>query len=84
MTSSEFAEWLAYDQISPGEPERGDLRSALVASVIANSQKGKGRPYSISDFLLKFKTGKPTRKSAQEIKTKLKSWLSMYKSQAEK
>jgi len=76
MSSAEFGEWLAYDQMNPGEPERGDLQAAMIAMVVANAHKGKkGKPFEIKDFLLKFKDSAPVQKSAQEIKTKLTSWL---------
>jgi hypothetical protein len=81
MDSKEFTEWIAYEQIDPGEPERSDLRAALMACTVANAHKGaRGRLYKISDFLLKFKTPRkePNQKS---IKTKLQYWLTNYRAQ---
>lgn len=79
MSSEEFAEWVAFDRMSPGEPERSDLQSAMVASVIANSNKGKkGKPYGLDDFMLKFKKDDRVPVTGREIGVKLKSWLSQY------
>ena len=80
MSSAEFGEWLAYDLISPGYPERGDLQTAVVAMTVANAHKGKkGKAYVLSDFILKFKNRTPAKKTAKEIKMKLVSWLSTFR-----
>ena len=81
MSSKEFGEWMAFDRISPGEPERGDIRTALLAATIFNAHKGrKGKTASLDDFLLKFKrrVKKPTKKTRSEVKVKLKSWFHQY------
>jgi len=77
MSSAEFGEWLAFDLISPGEPERSDLQAAVIAMTVANAHKGKKKkPFALDDFILKFKSRMPTKKTAKEIKMKLTSWLS--------
>ena len=81
MSSREFAEWKAYNKISPGEPERSDLQTALMCMVYANVNKGrKGRAYTIQDFMLKFRPKKPVRRTAGEIAAKLKTWAAMHSS----
>jgi len=73
ICSREFGEWTAYESLSPGEPERSDLQTALVACTVANVMRGKkGRPFRIKDFLLKFDL--PERKTVEEIKMKLALW----------
>jgi len=73
ISSREFGEWMAYDEISPGDPERADLRAALISCTMANVMKTKkGRPLQIKNFLLKFDL--PARKTAEEVKAKLLSW----------
>lgn len=77
MSSREFAEWVAFDRMNPGEPERTDLQTALIASVIANSNRGKkGKPYEMDDFMLKFQKRKP--KTSHDVAVKLKAWMSQY------
>lgn len=47
----EFSEWLAYDRIDPIGPERVDYSLAMVASVIANVNRPKGKsPYKVEAF----------------------------------
>jgi len=73
ISSKEFGEWQAYEAIDPGDPERSDLRAALISCTVANSMKGKkGRPFQVKDFLLKFETAE--RKTMQDVKMKLLAW----------
>jgi len=53
----ELTEWMAYDSISPFGPERDELRTGLIAAMLANMfrSKGKGSGAALakpSDFLL--------------------------------
>jgi hypothetical protein len=55
MDSRELAEWQAYEKIEPFGEWRADLRSAIVASVVANAFRGKdSRPVSPEDFMPEF------------------------------
>jgi len=36
-----MAEWIAYDRIDPWSEARADLRAGIIASVIANVNRGK-------------------------------------------
>ena len=54
VTSREFAEYWAYDQLQPIGPERADLRAGIVAATIANvnrNPKKRAKPFSPVDFL---------------------------------
>lgn len=60
ISAREFAEWKAYLQIEPFGEDRDDIRSAIIACVIANCNREKGKPpFKISDFVPKFKNGQP-------------------------
>jgi hypothetical protein len=51
-SSHELAEWMAYYQLEPFGEERGDLRSGIISSVIANVNRGKGTAaYTPRDFM---------------------------------
>ena len=51
--SYELAEWAAYHSIEPIGGVRGDLQSGIIASTIANVNRGKNsKPYSPADFML--------------------------------
>ncbi len=55
MTSADIAEAMAFESLEPFGEYRDDLRSALIASTIANCNRGRGsKPYSLSDFMLRF------------------------------
>ena len=52
MSSAEFAEWQAYDRLEPFGPWRADLNAGIVASTIANVNRGKNRKaYAPKDFM---------------------------------
>jgi hypothetical protein len=55
ITSMQFAEWLAYSTLEPWGEERDDLRMGIVASTIANANRGKNtKAYSPQDFMPQF------------------------------
>ena len=57
VSSREFAEYWAYDQLEPFGPERDDLRAGVVASTIANVNRDPKRqrtPFTPDQFALKF------------------------------
>ena len=55
ISSAQFAEWMAYSRLEPWGEDRDDLRMGIVASVIANSNRGKGKkPYKPQDFMPNF------------------------------
>lgn len=51
MSSMELSEWIAFNAISPIGDDRADLRSGIVASVIANCHRTKGQPFKPVDFM---------------------------------
>lgn len=55
ITSMQFAEWMAYSTLEPWGEERDDLRMGIVASTIANANRGKNtKAYSPQDFMPQF------------------------------
>ena len=57
VSSRAFAEWMAFYQIEPFGEERADLRSAIIASVIANANrdpKVQRQPFTVEDFMPQF------------------------------
>lgn len=63
MTSLQYAEWIAYSRLEPWGEDRDDLRMGIVASVIANSNRGKGqKPFKPQDFMPDFE---PVSEEAQ-------------------
>lgn len=79
MTWKQFVGWMRYYQQEPFGEERADLRSAIVASVIANANrdgKRRPRPFSPRDFMpyadRQSKTGKQ-----QAVVTDANQWRGM-------
>ena len=55
ISSRDFAEWMAYSRLEPWGEERADLRAGIVASTIANSNRGKGqKPFKPQQFMPDF------------------------------
>jgi len=62
MDSHELAEWIAFYAIEPFGEQRADLRAAIVASVIANCNRGKNqKAFKPADFM-PFKEAPPPKK----------------------
>ena len=55
ITSKQLGEWMAYYNVEPFGDTRRDLRSGIVASVLANIYRKKGaKQYTPADFMPKF------------------------------
>lgn len=66
--SRQFAEWQAYYQLEPWGEERADLRAGIIASTIANVNRGKGqRAFTPSDFMPEFNPKPKQRMSAEQM-----------------
>ncbi len=64
--SRELAEWMAYEQVEPFGDARGDLQAGVVASTIANVNRGKrAKSYKPQDFLLQFRKPQAQSLSAE-------------------
>lgn len=52
ISSSELSEWMAYERLTgPLGDRRGDLQAAIVAAVVANANRSKGRALTPNDFV---------------------------------
>lgn len=70
VDSREFAAWLAYDRVEPFGESRADLRTAIVACVVANANRGKaGQAFTPKDFMPDF-SHRPSQ-SPDEIQSRL-------------
>ena len=66
LDSHQIAEWMAYSQLEPFGDQEAFWRSGMVASTIANANKGKNtKAFAPEDFMPKLK--KP-KQSIEEIK----------------
>jgi len=67
VSLGELRSWKAFYRISPWDGLRGDHLVAMLASLIANVNRGKGsRAFSAEDFLPKWGTPAPQDPQAME------------------
>lgn len=67
-------EWIDYAEREPFGEERADLRSAIIACVMANAGRGKSaRRFKPSDFMPKFHQ-KVTRQTPDQMRAVLRGY----------
>lgn len=68
FSSTELTEWMAYENVyGPIGPARADLQAGVVASTIANVNRGKrGKSYAPSDFVIQW-DGKPAQTPEEQL-----------------
>jgi hypothetical protein len=80
MSGEEFSQWAAYDLISPIGDERGDWQAAVVASVIAETNRDsrkRPRAFQPKDFLLEW--GPPEKQDWRAIRKRALAQLTGHK-----
>jgi hypothetical protein len=77
ISSNEFTDWMAYAELEPFGEERADLRAGIIASTIANVNRGRhSRSYGARDFMPVFDG--PRIMSAEELQDKLFSFAKIH------
>lgn len=74
ITSEQWLEWQALNIIEPFTEWRDDYRSAMVCSILANSNrdpKQTPQPYQIDDFMLKMIPVKKKKPGMDELRAKI-------------
>ena len=51
VSADEFTEWIAFHSLDPWGRVRQDWGIALLASIVANANRGKGKKFSLQDFM---------------------------------
>lgn len=80
MSAREFAEWMAYNQIEPLTQARADLRSALIAWILAEIHRDpdkRRKPFEVQDFMPVFDGEAEDRQAEpdpRELWQRLKAW----------
>lgn len=75
-TMREFVQWQAYYRLEPFGEERADLRNAIVACVIANAHRGKGRSFRVRDFMPTF--DRRPQQTPQEMETVFRAFAARH------
>lgn len=76
MSSRLLQEWATFYELEPFGEVRADLRSALVANVIANANRNPDKqrePFTLDDFMLKFDDAL-TPAPSQEERGRKQTW----------
>ncbi len=76
-----MAEWIALERVDPWGEWRADLRAGIVASTIANVNRGKkDKAFSAQDFMPDFRTPKEKRRARNKgIRASLRETLGVKK-----
>lgn len=75
MPAKVFMGWQMFEAVEPFPAQRNDIATAIVASTIANANRGKNqRPFEIDDFMVKYEPEEVTeererKKLANKINT---------------
>jgi len=80
IDSAEFSEWQAYERVEPFGEARADLRSGIVASVMANTWRGKDqKAHKPSDFMPDFdRAEKEPEQSPEEMFARLSQFAAVH------
>lgn len=82
MTSDELTEWMAFFQLEPWGTEVEDIRSAIIATVIANANRDpkKQRAFKIEDFMPKWGRSGGETQTVEEQMRVLENWRACFES----
>jgi len=68
IDSREFAYWMAFYRLEPWGRDVEDRPAAMIASIIANTKRPKGRqPYKLSDFQIQYDRKAQTLEEQMQI-----------------
>lgn len=68
LSSTELSYWMAFYSLHPFGSERDNIHAALIASTIANVNRGKSQhPFTAQDFMLKNEHQQEKEKASELI-----------------
>ncbi len=77
LTSRQVADWLAVYRLDPWGESRADLRTAIIACLLANIHRGKGkRPYKVEDFMAH--RPRKRKQTAKEMHSTMMAFATMH------
>lgn len=80
ISSKELTEWLAFYRTEPFGDVRADLRSAIIACVMANAWRGKNtKVFTVEDFMPKFKSERKKQQTPEEMANILRGIAECFK-----
>ena len=79
MSSTEFQEWVYFEELCPSLHDRLELGFARVLCCLANiTREKRQKPFKIEDFLPDYRgeqQGKERRRPVRELKAKFVAWV---------
>lgn len=76
ITGEELAYWIAFYEVNPFGPERGDLQAGIIASTIANVNSKK--TYKANDFMPDFDR-KPKQQTMEDMQLQCMKAAGLFK-----
>lgn len=78
-SSKELTEKMIYTQMYPMGVKRADLQAGIIASTIANVNRGKGqKPFKVDDFIPKFDDPKSEWQTDEQLLTNAKAMAEIF------
>lgn len=84
IDSREFSEWQAFEIIEPFGPWRADAQAGIIASVVANTHRTRGKAFTPGDFMMKFDGEKKKPMTAEQQIAMLKTWARAHNAKVKK
>jgi hypothetical protein len=78
MSAEDWLAWQHYYSLEPWSEERADLRSGMIAAVIAETnrdRKKRRKPYTAADFMPRFDRPLPQPQTPEEQAAILRMWV---------
>lgn len=73
ISSAEFAEWIAFNNLEPFGEERADLRAGIIASTVANVGSQGRKQFKPQDFMPTYGPQRKPRQSVEDMKAVLRA-----------
>jgi hypothetical protein len=83
VSDYEFKMWYAYNKLSPIGLERFDLLFAMVCTTIAQVNAGKGKRYTVEDFMPKW-NGESKKMTGKQMEDMLMAYTKVRNSSFKK
>lgn len=80
LSSRQIAEWMVFFSIEgPIGEERADLRAGIIASTLANVNRGKGKPFRPTDFMPYTEKDEDTDGETDDISEQVKNVFTQFR-----
>jgi len=79
ISSAEFSQWIAYNNVEPFGESRADLRAGIISSVMANIHRGKGqKSFTADEFMPEFGEREKPKMKSRQMQGLLRQFVKMH------